>query len=155
MKHRTPALVLLIGLCLCLLASSFGSSASTAIQKSPADPAAASPQASSDDQDEQDNDADLPADLHGLDKENYLRRRAEYVGLRRGIEAGRPFDPEARGRAIEQMERQEQNLRLESMVSGTNLIIDSSRRFRSEEHTSEIQSLRHLVCRLLLEKKKI
>src|SRR5205814_9209481 len=28
-----------------------------------------------------------------------------------------------------------------------------SRRSRSEEHTSELQSLRHLVCRLLLEKK--
>src|SRR5258705_5396288 len=25
---------------------------------------------------------------------------------------------------------------------------------RSEEHTSELQSLRHIVCRLLLEKKK-
>src|SRR5258705_8484680 len=34
--------------------------------------------------------------------------------------------------------------------------LDSSgmRRMRSEEHTSELQSLRHLVCRLLLEKKK-
>src|SRR5262245_64336978 len=37
----------------------------------------------------------------------------------------------------------------------------SARRFlpaitaRSEEHTSELQSLRHLVCRLLLEKKKM
>src|SRR5205814_9096254 len=35
---------------------------------------------------------------------------------------------------------------------------DSLRAFdemlRSEEHTSELQSLRHLVCRLLLEKKK-
>src|SRR5258705_10173958 len=29
-----------------------------------------------------------------------------------------------------------------------------SRSARSEEHTSELQSLRHLVCRLLLEKKK-
>src|SRR5262245_62682804 len=29
-----------------------------------------------------------------------------------------------------------------------------ARRTRSEEHTSELQSLRHLVCRLLLEKKK-
>src|SRR3546814_1873977 len=29
-----------------------------------------------------------------------------------------------------------------------------SRRLRSEEHTSELQSLTHLVCRLLLEKKK-
>src|SRR5262245_65800063 len=28
-----------------------------------------------------------------------------------------------------------------------------STRSRSEEHTSELQSLRHLVCRLLLEKK--
>src|SRR5262245_64835672 len=27
-------------------------------------------------------------------------------------------------------------------------------RGRSEDHTSELQSLRHLVCRLLLEKKK-
>src|SRR5258705_6000873 len=31
------------------------------------------------------------------------------------------------------------------------LIVDTD---RSEEHTSELQSLRHLVCRLLLEKKK-
>src|SRR5262245_63826706 len=30
-----------------------------------------------------------------------------------------------------------------------------SRGLRSEEHTSELQSLRHLVCRLLLENKKI
>src|SRR5262245_63721968 len=31
------------------------------------------------------------------------------------------------------------------------IVLDSG---RSEEHTSELQSLRHLVCRLLLEKKK-
>src|ERR1039458_10574677 len=30
----------------------------------------------------------------------------------------------------------------------------NARPARSEEHTSELQSLRHLVCRLLLEKKK-
>src|SRR5258705_2065380 len=29
-----------------------------------------------------------------------------------------------------------------------------TKHYRSEEHTSELQSLRHLVCRLLLEKKK-
>src|SRR5205814_9300236 len=29
----------------------------------------------------------------------------------------------------------------------------AKKRIRSEEHTSELQSLRHLVCRLLLEKK--
>src|SRR5262245_62996674 len=32
--------------------------------------------------------------------------------------------------------------------------LDVPLRERSEEHTSELQSLRHLVCRLLLEKKK-
>src|SRR2546423_12135512 len=31
---------------------------------------------------------------------------------------------------------------------------DAQRRRRSEEHTSELQSLAYLVCRLLLEKKK-
>src|SRR5436189_4054821 len=31
---------------------------------------------------------------------------------------------------------------------------DNSRHFRSEEHTSELQSPMYLVCRLLLEKKK-
>src|SRR5258705_5801704 len=44
-----------------------------------------------------------------------------------------PF-PEAAGRAVEQPGSHESH--------------------RSEEHTSELQSLRHLVCRLLLEKKK-
>src|SRR5947199_5613598 len=31
--------------------------------------------------------------------------------------------------------------------------LNGSQPLRSEEHTSELQSLRHLVCRLLLEKK--
>src|SRR5947199_5664249 len=33
-------------------------------------------------------------------------------------------------------------------------VMRKSDRLRSEEHTSELQSLRHLVCRLRLEKKK-
>src|SRR2546425_4373819 len=33
-------------------------------------------------------------------------------------------------------------------------LIDPARKLRSEEHTSELQSLAYLVCRLLLEKKK-
>src|SRR2546429_4518384 len=32
--------------------------------------------------------------------------------------------------------------------------LQTSRKMRSEEHTSELQSRLHLVCRLLLEKKK-
>src|SRR5205814_8307568 len=54
-------------------------------------------------------------------------------------------------------------LRIESMLS--NQVPHTAKRLahvqqlttratRSEEHTSELQSLRHLVCRLLLEKKK-
>src|SRR2546422_1876299 len=37
---------------------------------------------------------------------------------------------------------------------GRRVRIDSAGRPRSEEHTSELQSRLHLVCRLLLEKKK-
>src|SRR5258708_15664439 len=35
------------------------------------------------------------------------------------------------------------------------VLVDAGQRQRSEEHTSELQSPDHLVCRLLLEKKKI
>src|SRR5947199_8095757 len=41
---------------------------------------------------------------------------------------------------------------LRSVVLSQALVLCRSK--RSEEHTSELQSLRHLVCRLLLEKKK-
>src|ERR1019366_1862259 len=41
----------------------------------------------------------------------------------------------------------------ESVING-NIITSNSRANRSEEHTSELQSLTNLVCRLLLEKKK-
>src|SRR5258708_36961050 len=37
---------------------------------------------------------------------------------------------------------------------GVRLALLHERRLRSEEHTSELQSPDHLVCRLLLEKKK-
>src|SRR5262245_62475984 len=46
--------------------------------------------------------------------------------------------------------------RLVSELEGDDLrrAIEEKFAIRSEEHTSELQSLRHLVCRLLLEKKK-
>src|SRR5882672_359352 len=57
------------------------------------------------------NDPDLPPGMRGsIDKETYLRMRDEYVALRRGIEPGRPFDPQARGRAIEEMEEQQRQI---------------------------------------------
>src|SRR5258708_35086132 len=34
------------------------------------------------------------------------------------------------------------------------VLLESEEQYRSEEHTSELQSPDHLVCRLLLEKKK-
>src|ERR1035438_7271989 len=55
-------------------------------------------------------------------------------------------------------ERQrKRELRLESAKEGTQIAgsqhedLERNLLFRSEEHTSELQSLRHLVCRLLLE----
>src|SRR6201993_5619827 len=44
---------------------------------------------------------------------------------------------------------------LASTTSGTGKSRPSHRHGRSEEHTSELQSRLHLVCRLLLEKKHI
>src|SRR5262249_57331797 len=41
-----------------------------------------------------------------------------------------------------------------SLVANARAAPDSERSIRSEEHTSELQSLTNLVCRLLLEKKK-
>src|SRR5439155_22861156 len=39
-------------------------------------------------------------------------------------------------------------------VRFTEVVVDAADKDRSEEHTSELQSRGHLVCRLLLEKKK-
>src|SRR5436305_5596670 len=40
------------------------------------------------------------------------------------------------------------------LVQELSRVIGDAGRWRSEEHTSELQSRPHLVCRLLLEKKK-
>src|SRR5690625_7106269 len=48
------------------------------------------------------------------------------------------------------------NLVLQNRVrKGDVILLNGARKERSEEHTSELQSRGHLVCRLLLEKKKI
>src|SRR3712207_9423009 len=44
--------------------------------------------------------------------------------------------------------------RFTGMIGKTAFNLILQRRFRSEEHTSELQSRQYLVCRLLLEKKK-
>src|SRR2546422_2195727 len=43
---------------------------------------------------------------------------------------------------------------LDVIASGPTAMTSSGSPMRSEEHTSELQSRLHLVCRLLLEKKK-
>ena len=60
---------------------------------------------------EEGEDPDMPKGrrrgLGGIDERTYLRLRDEYISRRRGIEPGRPFDPEARSRAVRQMQVQE------------------------------------------------
>src|SRR5258708_11253014 len=58
------------------------------------------------------------------------------------------LDPK-RTRKLLLKKREIQHLAEESMTKGLTLVP-----IRSEEHTSELQSPDHLVCRLLLEKKK-
>src|SRR3712207_9496858 len=41
------------------------------------------------------------------------------------------------------------------IISGGLLLFPKYEKIRSEEHTSELQSRQYLVCRLLLEKKKL
>src|SRR5437899_9807824 len=52
-------------------------------------------------------------------------------------------------RPIERCQEMSQMMPTFALVAATSVAAT-----RSEEHTSELQSLRHLVCRLLLEKKK-
>ena len=54
---------------------------------------------------------------------------------------------------LDLVRRHEGNFRVSFAITGT--VLDQFEKFRSEEHTSELQSLTNLVCRLLLEKKKL
>ncbi len=125
MKHRTITIVLVTALLLFLMVWSFGSSAANNQPGSvEANEANEANESSAPAQAQGDEDKDVDADLgkwgsrSGIDREEYLRLRGEYIGRKRGIEPGRPFDPSMRGRAIEQMERQEKGRKLESLISG-------------------------------------
>src|SRR5437867_2838081 len=55
-------------------------------------------------------DPDLPAKRfmrNGIDKEEYLRLRDEYIASLRGLDAAHPLNPELRVRALDQMESQQ------------------------------------------------
>src|SRR5260370_39621029 len=116
MKHRNVAFILLIGLFVFFMAWSPGLSSAIGSKKpdegracdyEPPQSArdesdqkrgtAAEAQANTDEDGEEDEDPDLPSKFHGrVDKQTYLRMRDEFIALKRGIEPGRPFDPEAR-----------------------------------------------------------
>src|SRR3989442_11836421 len=64
--------------------------------------------------------------------------------------SGSDFPPAVSARTPRQFRSRETR----AADSGLGLVPDASRGTRSEEHTSELQSRPHLVCRLLLEKKK-
>src|ERR1035441_8252976 len=55
---------------------------------------------------------------------------------------------------LRELGRERSPVLLKRGISATIEELLLSAEYRSEEHTSELQSLRHLVCRLLLEKKK-
>src|SRR3989442_3169083 len=73
------------------------------------------------------------------------------LGARESVPAGLP----AGGDGVEAAERDKKQglLTTVAVASGAAIIADVPNR-RSEEHTSELQSRPHLVCRLLLENKK-
>ncbi len=127
MKHRTITIVLVTGLLLFFMVWSFGSSAANE-SKQPAEKGSNRANESSESSavtQGEDEDEFVDADLgkwgsrSGIDRETYLRLRDEYIARRRGIEPGLPFDPSLRGRAIEQMERQEKNRKIESLINGS------------------------------------
>ncbi|HYW72143.1 MAG TPA: DUF4214 domain-containing protein [Pyrinomonadaceae bacterium] len=117
MKRNTFATIVITILLLVLMIWSFGSSAATnRTVKVEQEPRSTGDVLADDDEDG--TDADLGKWASRRDRDEYLRERDEYIARRRGIEPGRPFDPSMRGRAIEQMERQEKNSKLESIING-------------------------------------
>ncbi len=125
MKHRTITIVLVTALLLFLMVWSFGSSAANSGSKPAENDSVEANESRAQAQGEGDENEEVDADLgkwgsrSGIDRDEYLRLRDEYIARKRGIEPGRPFDPSMRGRAIEQMERQEKNRKIESLVNGS------------------------------------
>src|SRR5688572_32731769 len=71
-------------------------------------------------------------------------------GYRNSVEFREHVDP-----AAERRDHDGLSITKESRFCGMQVLVGARPRRRSEEHTSELQSQSNLVCRLLLEKKKI
>src|SRR3989449_9856520 len=91
----------------------------------------------------------LPRAVERVGEVAHLARQRIGVGGERLEPAGRL--EQTREVALERERRVERGAQL--LDIGTK-VLDRFRGVRSEEHTSELQSRLHLVCRLLLEKKK-
>src|SRR5205823_7150923 len=91
---------------------------------------------------------------HG-DLHSFPTRRSSDLGHRRGecrLGGGEPDGRQSAGR-VRGRRRRDAPVARGSLGEGDELRQELP--LRSEEHTSELQSLAYLVCRLLLEKKKI
>jgi len=119
MKHTTIAITLILGLLIFSLLEGFGSSAAS--PNKDVSEGSASEQTNGQDRANEEDvggvDADMGKTGGKINRETYLRLRDEYIARRRGIEPGQPFDPTARGRAIEQMQRQEKGRLIESILN--------------------------------------
>src|SRR3989449_3076700 len=77
-----------------------------------------------------------------------------YTTLFRSEAMAPPDEPTAEEDLLERLESPPCQHRVADPGGLPEVTLDGSRADRSEEHTSELQSRLHLVCRLLLEKKK-
>src|SRR5205814_9134593 len=93
----------------------------------------------------------LHSPRHHPDLPSFPTRRSSDLGNRDAVICGKAF---IKGRPM-MMAVMDPTFMMGSMGSVVGeKITRTIEAARSEEHTSELQSLRHLVCRLLLEKKK-
>src|SRR5205823_7610534 len=81
------------------------------------------------------------------------RRDAQLAASRKKI-AKPPRRHSAIGKPVSSLGIRQSHAPMVTSVSRSTPRIGSSVAVRSEEHTSELQSLAYIVCRLLLEKKK-
>src|SRR5437016_11303267 len=94
---------------------------------------------------------DVPLDDESL---GHVRKVEVIVQLRGGPDLAGFYSSVIRGRMLHEM-RFPAILEIEFQIFQNSRLIAFDGEMRSEEHTSELQSLTNLVCRLLLEKKKI
>src|SRR5690554_7038097 len=82
----------------------------------------------------------------GISNGTFYNWRSKYAGLE--------INEAKRLRELESENNKLKKLLAEKLLENEALKDVVSKKWRSEEHTSELQSRPHLVCRLLLEKKK-